>query len=408
MQNSQLFAKIRNDFPQLQAKVRGKDFVYLDSAATTLKPRPVVDRISHYYLYESANVHRGAHYYSDLGTQHFEEARQAVAKFLGADSSDEIVFTKGTTESINLVAHTLGRSRLKAGDLILVTEMEHHANIVPWQLLEETMGIQVQAIRVTDEGDIDQQDLDRKLELKPRVVAFTACSNTLGTLTPVAEIVAKAKAVGALTVIDAAQAVSQVSIDVQKWGCDFLAFSAHKLFGPTGMGILFGRKEILETLPPYQSGGSMISKVCFPGTTYNDIPFRFEAGTPHVEGVIGLKAALDYFAQIPLADLRTWEESLLKEATKALEMFPEVQIYGHSPHKAAILSFQIKGVHHSDLGQILDQQGVAVRAGHHCTQPLMARLGVSGTVRASFSIYNNQQDVTQFIRAIEKAREMLL
>lgn len=404
----QVFTQVRNDFPALTQKVHGKDLIYLDSAATTLKPQAVVDRITKFYLYEASNVHRGAHTLSDLATGYFENARKRIAQFLGAGTAEEIVFVRGTTEGINLVAQTYGAMTLKAGDQILITEMEHHANIVAWQMLAEKTGAQVVAARVLDNGDLDLEDYKKKLTDKTKIVAFTACSNTLGTLTDMKLLTTLAHAAGAKVLIDGAQIVSQEAVNVQDIGCDFFVFSAHKLFGPFGFGVLYGKREILDTMPPYQGGGSMISQVTFAKTTYNDVPFRFEAGTPHVEGAIGLHAAIDYVENIGFAKIQEWEIALLKSATQKLLEIPDVQIVGLAPHKGPILSFNIKGAHHSDVGQILDQAGVAVRAGHHCTQPLMARLGIVGTARASFSVYNNQDDVEALAKAITKARELLL
>lgn len=400
---------IREQFPALTQKVNGHDLVYLDSAATSLKPQAVVDRIAKYYLYESSNVHRGAHQLADQATAHFEQAREKIKNFLNAKSSEEIIFTKGTTESFNLIAHSYGRTFLKEGDLILLTEMEHHANIVPWQILAEEKKLKVEFVQVLPSGDLDFEDLQKKLSKKPKIVSFTACSNTLGTRNDVQKIAQMAKAVGAIVCVDAAQWVSNSAVDVQAWDVDFLTFSAHKIFGPTGFGALYGRKEILEKMPPYQGGGSMISEVTTEKTTFNDIPFRFEAGTPHIEGAIGTAVALEFFLKLPLEEVRKHEDNLLVEATKLLKQIPEIQIYAENPKdKGPILSFNLKGAHHSDVGQILDQMGVAVRAGHHCTQPLMKRLGIPGTVRASFSIYNQMSDVQNLYQATLKARELLL
>jgi cysteine desulfurase/selenocysteine lyase len=404
----QVFAKVRADFPALTQKFHGKELVYLDSAATTLKPQQVVDRIAKFYLYESANVHRGAHSLSDLATTHFENARKGIADFIGSATTEEIVFVRGTTEGINLVAQTYGATQLKSGDQILITEMEHHANIVPWQMVAEKTGAQVIAVKVLDNGELDLEDYKNKLSKKTKIVAFTACSNTLGTVNDAKLLTKLAHEVGAKVLIDGAQIVSQTAVNVQDIGCDFFVFSAHKLFGPFGFGVLYGKREILDQMPPYQGGGSMIAQVTFEKTTYNDVPFRFEAGTPHVEGAVGLHAAIDYVKAIGFNAIHEWEMGILNSATQKLKEIPGLVVVGEAANKGALISFNLKGAHHSDVGQILDQAGVAVRAGHHCTQPLMARWGVPGTVRASFSIYNNHNDVDTLVKAVIKARELLL
>lgn len=405
---SEIFAKVRQKFPALEQKVGGHNLVYLDSAATTLKPRSVVERISHFYLYESSNVHRGAHSLSDKATQAFEAARAKVAQFLNAPRVEEIIFVRGTTEAANLVAQSYLMPNLQAGDEILVTEMEHHANIVPWQMVAEAKKAKVIAVRVQDNGDLDYADLESKLNSRVKLVAVTACSNTLGTLVNTERVCSLVHKFGAKVFVDGAQLVAQSKVDLQKINCDFFAFSAHKIFGPFGFGILFGRHELLEKMPPYQGGGSMISQVSFEKTTFNEVPFRFEAGTPHIEGAIGLHAALDFVDHIGIENIHQWDAELLKEATQKLKQIPEVQIIGEAPLKGAILSFNLRGAHHSDVAQIMDKMGVAVRAGHHCTQPLMQRFGVTGTVRASFSVYNNHQDIEALVQSVLKARELLL
>lgn len=404
----QVFASVRNEFPALKQQVHGKTLSYLDSGATTLKPQSVIDRITHFYSYETSNVHRGAHYLGDVATHAFESARIRVAKFLNARQSEEIIFVRGTTEGINLVAHSWGLTNLKAGDEILITEMEHHGNIVPWQIIAEKVGAKVLAAKILDNGELDLEDFKKKLSAKTKMVSFTGCSNVLGTNTEMKLLSKLAHDVGAKVLIDGAQVVSQKSVDVQDIDCDFFVFSAHKLFGPFGFGVVYGKRELLDAMPPYQGGGSMISKVTIDKTTFNDVPFRFEAGTPHVEGAVGLHAALDFVERIGFDKIHTYEMELLKEATAKLSALPDIVIVGTAPDKGPILSFNIKGVHHSDVGQILDQEGVAVRAGHHCTQPLMARFGVPGTVRASFSVYNNHEDINALVKAVAKAREMLL
>lgn len=400
-------SKIRADFPALTQKVRGKNLVYLDSAASALKPWPVIERISHFYTYETSNVHRGAHYIADLATGFFEESRKKVQKFLGAEHSEEIVFTRGATESINLVAHSYGRTFLKSGDEILLTELEHHANIVPWQILAKEKGLKIQVAKILENGELDLQDFKAKLSNKTKLVAVAHCSNTLGTVLDVKALAALSHAVGAVVLVDGAQAVANRPVNVRDLDVDFYAFSGHKLFGPYGIGVLYGKKDILEKMPPYQGGGSMISEVKFPDTTFNDIPHRFEAGTPHIEGVIALGTAIDYVEKLGYDKIHGIEEELLQYATEQLKTVPGLKIIGEAKDKAAIVSFVIEGLHHSDIGQILDQEGIAVRAGHHCTQPLMARYGITGTVRASFSIFNTKADVDALVKGILKAKEML-
>lgn len=403
-----LFRSVRGQFPALTQKVHGQTLTYLDSGATTLKPQSVIDRLTHFYSYETSNVHRGAHYLGDVATQGFEGARHRIAQFLNASATEEIIFVRGTTEAINLVAHSWGLSNLKAGDEILITVMEHHANIVPWQMVAEKVGAKVVAANILENGELDLEDFKAKLTDKTKLVAFTACSNVLGTNTDMKLLTKLAHQAGAKVLIDGAQIVSQARVNVQEIDCDFFVFSAHKLFGPFGFGVLYGKREVLDQMPPYQGGGSMISKVTIEKTTFNDVPFRFEAGTPHVAGAVGLHAAIEFVEKIGFENIHTYETALLKEATDKLLEIPGVQIYGTSANKAALLSFNLKGAHHSDVSQIMDQQGVAVRAGHHCTQPLMSVLGVPGTVRASFSVYNSFEDIDAFIKAVAKAREMLL
>jgi cysteine desulfurase/selenocysteine lyase len=401
--------KCRADFPLLSKRVRGKNLVYLDSAATALKPWPVIERISHFYTYETANVHRGAHYLADQATGFFEQSRDAVRSFINAVSSDEIVFTKGTTESLNLVAQTWAKANLKAGDEILLTEMEHHANIVPWQMIAEDKSAKIVAARIHDNGELDMEDVQKKLSSgRVKIFAFTACSNVLGTINDSKKLVSMAHAAGAVAVVDAAQLVSNHPIDVQDWKADFLAFSGHKIFGPYGVGVLYARKELLESMPPYQGGGSMISQVSFARTTYNTPPLRFEAGTPNIEAVIALKPALDYVLGLGWPQILEHEQNLLRIGTEKLSEIPEVKIFGTAKNKAPVVSFVLQGAHHSDVGQLLDQENVAVRVGHHCAQPLMERLGITGTVRASFSVFNTPADIDAFINALKKAKELLL
>lgn len=399
--------KLRADFPALTQKIRGKPLVYLDSAASALKPWPVIERISHFYTYETSNVHRGAHYLSDKATQAFEASREKVRQFLNASSIEEIIWTAGTTASMNLVAQSWGRKYLKAGDVVIVSEMEHHANIVPWQMICEEVGARVISIPIDEKGDLDFAQFEKNLSQNVKMVSFTHCSNTLGTFVDVKKAAALAHKYGALITVDGAQAVSVRPVDVQTLDVDFYSFSGHKLFGPYGIGVLYGKKAILSEMPPYQGGGSMISKVTFEKTTYNELPFKFEAGTPNIEGVIALGAAIDYVHKVGFEQIQAIEHELLEYATAELKKIPGVRIIGESKDKAPILSFAIEGIHHSDLAQILDQEGIAVRAGHHCTMPLLKKYDVTGTVRASFSIFNNKADVDALIKAVIKAKEML-
>jgi cysteine desulfurase / selenocysteine lyase len=401
------FAEVRREFPALEQKVYGKRLAYLDSAATSLKPRSVVERITNYYTFESANVHRGAHFLSDQGTRHYEEGREGVAKFLNAKDPDEIVFVKGATEGINLVAHSYAEMFLSEGDEILLTDLEHHANIVPWQIVAERKSLNIKVANSSDSGELDLNDFKSKLNGRVKIVAITGSSNTLGVRPPIKEMIKLSHEKGAKVLIDAAQLVTQKRVDVQELDCDFLVFSAHKIFGPTGIGVLFGKKELLDKMPPYQGGGNMIVKVCYPKTTFNDVPFRFEAGTPHIEGVIGMKTALDFFKNLDFEKIKVWESDLLQLAQSELQKIPGMKLYGVTKDKGPIVSFNLSNQHHSDVASIIDHEGVAVRAGHHCTQPLMERLGIQGTLRASLSIYNSPEDIQQLVGAVRKAQEML-
>ncbi|MBC7420890.1 MAG: SufS family cysteine desulfurase [Bdellovibrio sp.] len=400
--------ELRAQFPALSQKIHGNDLVYLDSAATTLKPLSVIERITKFYSYETANVHRGAHYLSDAATSEFEKSRETIRTFIGADTIEEVIFTKGTTESINMIAQCYGDKFLNEGDEIVMTELEHHANIVPWQMLAERKKCILKYIAVLENGEIDLNSINEQITEKTKIVAFSSCSNILGTFTPIKEIIKKAKSVGAMTLMDAAQYVSQKKINVKELDVDFLVFSAHKLFGPFGFGILFGKKEFLEQMPPYQTGGSMISSVEFQCTTFNHLPFKFEAGTPHVEGAVGTLAAVEFFNKLDLENIFKHEQSLMHTVQDELKAIGGVKIIGEALQKAAIVSFLVEGTHHSDVGQILDQQGVAVRVGHHCTQPLLKKLGLTGTIRASISIYNNESDIEKLIDGVKKAKRMLL
>lgn len=397
--------QIRLDFPTLQREVRGRRLVYLDNAASTLKPRIVIDRMTRYYENEVSNVHRGAHYLAEQGTIAYEGAREKIASYLNASASAEIVFTRGTTESVNLVAQSYGRKFFRPGDEILLSELEHHSNIVPWQLIAEERGCRIRVIPVTDVGEIDYEAFTQLLSSKTKMVSISWCSNTLGTITDIKKFIVAAHAVGAKVMIDAAQAVQHIKTDVQDLDCDFLAFSGHKLYGPYGIGVLFAKAECLEAMPPYQGGGSMISEVTFEKSTWAAIPQKFEAGTPSISAAIGLGSAIDYVNSLGLENIEHHEQTLLHAATKALKSIPGLRIIGEAPQKAAIVSFVFDGIHPSDIGSLIDQDGVAIRTGHHCTQPLMRRYKIPATARASFSVYNSLEDVEALRSALVKAKE---
>ena len=397
---------IRGDFPILGRAVNAQPLVYLDNAATTQKPRQVLDSIRGYYEGCNANVHRAAHTLADEATTAFEGAREKVRALLGAAHSREILFTRGTTEAINLVASGMS-ALLRPGDEILITEMEHHSNIVPWQMLCERTGTRLVASRVTPDGEIDLDDFHAKLGPKTRLVAVVHVSNALGTVNPVAELIAAARRGGAWTLIDGAQAVAHIPVDVQRLGCDFYAFSAHKTFGPTGIGALYGRAALLDELPPYQGGGEMIEQVTIERTTYNRLPYKFEAGTPNIAGAVGFGAAVDYLAALPRIDLLAQEQTLVETTVARLKQLPGVTIIGEPKERLSVVSFLIDGGHPHDFGTLLDQQGIAVRTGHHCAMPLMERLGIPGTIRASFSLYNSFSDVERLIAGVEKAMDFI-
>ncbi len=399
-----IMAKVRHDFPALQQSVHGKPLVYLDNAASTQKPQSVIDTISHYYAFDYANVHRGIHYLSERATRAYEDAREKVRNFIGASTSREVIFVRGTTEAINLVAQSYGRMHLTEGDEIVITEMEHHSNIVPWQLLCEQIKATLKVIPVNDTGELILEAYERLLGPRTRLVALTHVSNALGTINPVKQIIAMAHAHDARVLLDGAQAAAHIPIDVQDLNCDFYAFSGHKLYGPTGIGALYGKAELLEAMPPYQGGGEMIREVTFEKTTYADIPQKFEAGTPHIVGAIGLGTAVDYLSSIGLMNIGQHEQELLSYATETIGDLPGLRIIGTSPHKTGILSFDLRGIHPHDISTVLDHEGVAVRAGHHCAMPLMGRFGVSATTRASLSVYNNRSDIDTLKGALDKAR----
>ena len=397
---------ISGDFPILARQVNGQPLTYLDSAATTQKPQAVIDAIRRYYEHYNANVHRAAHLLADEATAAMEEARAKIASLIGAGEARELIFTRGTTEGINLVAACL-TARFAAGDEVLITEMEHHSNIVPWQLLCQRSGAALTACRVTPSGEIDLEDFHAKLGPRTKLVAVGHVSNALGTVNPVAELIDAAHRQGALALIDGAQAVQHLDVDVGDLDCDFYAFSAHKLFGPTGIGALYGKAALLEDLPPYQAGGEMIEHVSIERTTYNQLPYKFEAGTPNIAGAIGFGAAVDYFSDLPCQALRDREAALVSQAVSHLKQIPGVRMVGEPRERVSVVSFLIDGGHPHDFGTLLDQQGIAVRTGHHCAMPLMERLGIPGTIRASFALYNSAADVERLVAGVEKAIEFV-
>jgi cysteine desulfurase/selenocysteine lyase len=392
---------VRRDFPILSQQVNGNPLVYLDNGASSQRPEAVLQAMDRYYREMHSNVHRGAHTLGDRATSAFEGAREKVQKFLNAPSSRQIIWTRGTTEAINLVANGLAE-KLKPGDEILLSQMEHHANIVPWQMLAERTGAKVVAIQVTPEGELDMESFHCLLGKRTRILAFNHVSNALGTINPVADMVAKAKAQGVITLIDGAQAVSHFQVDVQALDCDFYVFSAHKLFGPTGIGVLYGKADLLEAMPPWQGGGEMIERVSFAGTTYNTLPYKFEAGTPAVAEAVGLGAAIDYLASLDRGAMEAAENALLRRANELVASVPGMTVVGTAAHKVPVMSFKIEGLHPSDIGTLLDQQGIAVRTGHHCAMPLMEFYEIPGTARASFAFYNTLEEVEQLFTALRK------
>lgn len=399
--------KIRADFPILKEKIYHKRLVYLDNGATTQRPLPVVEKMAEYYLRYNSNVHRGVHYLSNKCTDANEEARETVRRFIGAASAKEIIFTRGTTESINLLAYTFGEAFIQPGDEIVVTEMEHHANIVPWQMLCERKGAVLKVIPFQEEGSLDLSGIDDILTSRVKLVGVTYVSNVLGTVNPVAEIIQRAHAVGARVLIDAAQAVQHILLNVRELDCDFLAFSGHKIYGPTGVGVLYGKEALLEQLPPWQGGGEMIREVRFQKTTYNELPFKFEAGTPDFIGIIGLGEALRYIEQIGLEDIAAHEHTLLLYAMEQLQQISGIQLYGTSLPKSSVLSFNLGNQHPFDVGTLLDQMGIAVRTGQLCAEPVMQHYKVPGMVRASLAMYNTAEEIDIFCEGVRKAGKML-
>lgn len=396
----------RKDFPALAQQIHGHPLAYLDTGASALKPRMVIDAMSRFMENDYANIHRGVHTLSQRATNKYEAVRTQMRRFINAEYDDEIVFTRGATESINLIAHSWGRSFLKAGDEIIITALEHHANIVPWQMLRDSIGIVLRVVPVTPQGDVRVQDVQAALSPRTKLVAFAHISNVLGTVLPVKEIVALAHAAGALALVDGCQAVSHMPVDMRDLNADFYVFSGHKLYGPNAIGVLYGKREILAAMPPYQGGGDMIESVTFDKTTFKEPPYRFEAGTPPITEVIGLGAAIDYVLTIGMARIARHEDELLAYATEKLSRINSLTIIGRAQNKSGILSFTMEQAHPHDIGTILDRQGVAIRAGHHCAQPLMEHLGLGSTARASFGLYTSHQDIDALVGAIEKVREI--
>jgi len=398
--------KIRRDFPILGREVYGKPLVYLDNAATTQKPQCVIDAISEAYCNENANVHRGIHFLSQQATDMMESAREKVRRFIGAGSVEEIIFTRGTTESINLLASSFSHAFLKEGDEVIISGMEHHSNIVPWQIQSERYGFRIKVIPVHDNGELDIEAFKALLSNRTRLISITHVSNVLGAVNPVADIINEAHSHGIPVAVDGAQSVPHIKVDVQELGADFYAFSGHKIYGPTGIGVLYGRKELLEQMPPYQGGGEMIKRVTFEKTTYNELPYRFEAGTPDYVGSIALASALDYVQGIGMDAIAGYENELCRYALERLNDISGMRIIGNAPERSAVISFIVGDIHPSDMGTLLDRLGIAVRTGHHCAEPLMDRFGIPGTVRASFSFYNTKQEVDGLVAGIERVKKM--
>lgn len=405
--SAEVMQSLRAQFPILHQEVHGKPLIYLDNAATTHKPLAVIEAVDQYYRKDNSNVHRAAHALSDRATQGFENARLQVARYINSPKPEQVIWTRGTTESINLVAHSWGRSQLKPGDEILISAMEHHANIVPWQMVCEATGAQLKVIPVTPEGELDLDAYTHLLSDKTRLVSVVHVSNALGTVNPVKALIDLAHKAGALVMIDGAQAMPHWQIDVQALDCDFYAFSGHKMYGPTGIGVLYGKEALLNATPPWQGGGEMIARVSFEKTTYNELPYKFEAGTPHIAGVIGLGAAVNWLQTLDRDNLARHEDALLTHAQAQADVFPGLTRIGRARHKAGVLSFLLEGGHPHDVGTLLDHQGIAVRTGHHCAMPIMDQYSIPGTVRASFAFYNTQQEVDAFFHALRKVSTFL-
>jgi len=393
---------IRNDFPILQRLVHNKPLIYFDNAATTHKPKQVIETIVNYYSNLNSNIHRGVHYLSQAATSEFECARNIVKSFINARYDEEIIFTRGATEAINLVASSYGLTNLKEGDEVLITEMEHHSNIVPWQIICERTGAKLKVVPMDDNGELILEVFEKLLSLRTKIVSVVHISNSLGTINPVEYIIKRAHDVGAVVLIDGSQSIQHLPIDVQVLDCDFFVFSGHKIYGPTGIGVLYGKKELLESMPPYQGGGDMILSVSFEKTIYNVLPHKFEAGTPHIEGAIGLGSAIRYVQNIGLDEIFGYETKLLSYATGLLNEIPEIRIIGKAKNKASLVSFVIENIHPHDIGTLLDRDGIAIRTGHHCTEPVMRHYGVPATSRASFAFYNTMEEIDQFVISLKK------
>ncbi|MBX7131678.1 MAG: cysteine desulfurase [Fimbriimonadaceae bacterium] len=404
---AQKVRELRNDFPILREQVRGKPLVYLDNAATTQKPQAVLNAMERFYTHDNANVHRGVHLLSQRATDDFDQARVKLQRFVNAGESAEIIFTKGCTEATNLVAASWGRANLQAGDEILLSTMEHHANIVPWQIVAAEKGAHIRPIPINDAGEIDLEAYRAMLSPRVKMVGVVHVSNSLGTINAVAEMIALAHGVGAKVLVDGAQALAHLTVDVQALDADFYAMSSHKMYGPTGVGALYGKRDLLEAMPPYQAGGDMIRTVSFDKTTYNDLPNKFEPGTPNIAGVIGFGAAVDYLMGLDRKAIAEHEDRLTELANEALTAIPGVRLVGTAPQKASVVSFTLEGAHPHDIGTILDMEGIAVRTGHHCCMPLMTRLGLPATVRASFALYNTEEDVARLASGLHKVKEVL-
>ncbi len=398
--------KIRRDFPILQQKIHGKPLVYLDNAATTQKPQSVIDALVNYYCEDNSNVHRGVHLLSELATAAYENSRSVVQHFINAAEPSEIIFVRGTTEAINLVAQTYGRRHVGPGDEVIISALEHHSNIVPWQMLCEEKGARLRVVAINDRGELILEEYEKFLGPKTKLVSVSHISNALGTLNPLRQIIASAHRYNVPVLIDGAQAVPRIPVDVRDLDCDFYAFSSHKLYGPTGLGILYGKAKLLDAMPPYQGGGDMISSVTFEKTTYNKLPHKFEAGTPHVAGAIGLAAAIEYVSRLGMENIATYEHDLLTYATDVVSQIPGIRLIGTAREKAGVLSFVLDPIHPHDIGTILDQQGIAIRTGHHCAQPVMQRFGVPATARASFGLYNTRAEVDALAAGLQKVKEV--
>ena len=407
IQNKLDVYSIRQQFPVQNREVKGKLLIYLDNAATSQKPQAVIDALVNYYSSYNANIHRGIHTLAEEATMAFENTRDAVQQFINAESREQIVFTRGTTEGINLVAYTWGRQNINAGDEIIISTMEHHSNIVPWQILREEKGAILKVIPISDEGELLLSEYEKLLSTKTKLVSIVHVSNSLGTINPVKQIIDAAHKAGAIVLVDGAQSTVHFDIDVQEMDCDFFVFSSHKLYGPTGVGVLYGKKHLLESMPPFHGGGEMIKEVTFEKTTYNELPYKYEAGTPNIADTIAFKTALDFIHKTGKEKIRRHEKELLAYATAQLEQIPGLKIIGKAREKVSLVSFVIDKLHPQDIGILLDNNGIAVRTGHHCTQPLMNRFGITGTVRASFALYNTKEEIDELIIGLQKAIKML-